>query len=177
VRDLILGILVGAGLSLAYVRYELELPPALQLTERLKGNIVSAATEGALYDIDGDAKARERAFEVFLANRARDAVEADRDAGHPLMKALHDRRAVREARQLAGAWSGYGEVLAKPALREALVRRHGAGDDEMLKRRMLAEALDGKPFLKLWLAKSGRPMTPERLREVLLEVARLPVKR
>ena len=147
----LLGVLIGIALAVGYVRYELALPDWLLLPDRLRGNIVATAIEDALYDLDADPDKRRRALEVFLDNRAADAAQADAEAGHPLLAALHARRASREARLLAGEWPAYAAALAKSELRAALERRHATTDEETLKRRMLAAGLDGKPFLKRWL--------------------------
>lgn len=62
----ILGVLFGAGLAVGYVRYSIELPEYLQLTDKLRGNLVSTATEGELYDLGRDIETRRRALEIFL---------------------------------------------------------------------------------------------------------------
>ena len=66
----ILGVVFGAGLAVGYVRYNVELPEYLQLTDKLRGNLVSTATEFELYDLDQDIATRRRALEILFANRA-----------------------------------------------------------------------------------------------------------
>ncbi|MGD9785884.1 MAG: hypothetical protein AB7E80_09050 [Hyphomicrobiaceae bacterium] len=167
----VLGIVVGALLSIAYVHFGLAPPKVVELPSRLAGNVVSTATESVLYDLDADAAARRRALEVYFANRAPDAAAADAEAGHPLLTALHRERARREARQLLQTPAAFDEALAKPALREALERKHGTTDTGTLKKAMLMEALERKPFLKAWLARNGAPLTDATLGDALKATA------
>ena len=168
----LIGVLAGAALSFGYVRYNVELPGILQLPDRARGNLISTAIEDQLYDLDADAATRRRALEIYLANRAADAALADAEAGHPFLSALHRARARREARQLLLALPAFDETLAKPALRSALERKHGTRDANVLKQRMLADALARKPFLKRWLEKAGRPTAGDGLRPGLQATAR-----
>jgi len=165
------GILLGAALALGYVRFNLELPAALQLPERLRGNLVSSATEGDLYDLSLDAETHQRALEIYFANRAPDAVRIDAEAGHPFLKSLYLARARREARQLAMLWSETEQVLSQPALRAALERKHGTTETLALKRALLWEGLERRDFLKHWLESHHGPVTPDNLKQVLARVA------
>ena len=167
----ILGVLFGAGLAVAYVRYDLELPEYLQLTDKLHGNLVSTATEFELYDLEQDLAKRRRALEILFANRADFAVEVDAQFGHPFLKSLYRRQAIREARLLRGQWSAYHTALEKPALRERLEQRYGTSDTEVLKQRMLASALaKDYPFLKSWMEKNGEPTGESELLDTLTRV-------
>jgi hypothetical protein len=166
----VMGVVLGVMLAFGYVRWNIDLPAFLTLPDKVRGNIVSTATEAELYDVDGDPGARRRALEVLFANRADFAAKVDSDAGHPFLAALLRERASREARQLAAQWTAFDAALAKPALREAEVRRHGTVEPEALKRAMLYAALDRQAFLKAWLARNAGPVTPENLREVLRRV-------
>jgi len=163
----IAGVIFGALLSIAYVRFNVELPGVLQLPERLRNNLVSTATEAELFDLGADPATQQRALEVFFAYRPMDATRIDAEAGHPFLIALHRRRSAREARLLLGQWDAYDEALSKPALRAALERKHGTSDDTALKQAMLFDALDRKPFLKAWLQQNGHQTDPASLREVL----------
>jgi len=147
----LLGILLGAMMAFGYVRWNVQLPAALLLPEKLRGNIISTVVEADLYDLGRGAQARQRALEVLFATRPDYAARLDAGAGHPFLSALHRERAAREARQLLIQWPAYDDVLAKPALRAALERKHGSADPEVLKLAMLREALDRQPFLKSWL--------------------------
>ena len=171
----ILGVLFGAGLAVGYVRYNVELPDYLQLSDKLRGNLVSTATEGQLYDLDLDIATRRRALEILFANRAEFAVEVDQEFGHPFLSALYRKRAIREARLLRGQWSAYDEGLAKDNLRAALERTHGSSDPLVLKQRMLQAALaKSYPFLESWLKKEGEPIGEGELLETLKRVGVLP---
>lgn len=166
------GIVIGALLSFTYVRYGVELPAVLRLPDVLRGNLVATAVEQDLYDLDRTPAERTRALEVYFANRAGDAAALDADAGAPFLSALYRTRARREARQLLLAQTAHDGVLAKPALRAALERKHGTSDRDALKQLMLAEALEQKPFLKRWLAAQGVAATPETLVSALRTTAR-----
>lgn len=168
------GIVLGALLALGYVHYDWELPDALQLPARLQGNLISSATESELYDLDGDAATRQRALEVYFANRAEDAAKLDAQAGHPFLDALMRTRAQREARQLLMNPSGAEMALSKPALRAALERKYATTDVEVLKRAMLMEALQERTFLKAWLEKTDGVVTADNLAEKLARAARDP---
>jgi hypothetical protein len=166
----VLGVVLGAVLAFGYVRWNVSLPAFLALPEQLRGNLVSAATEADLYDLDRDSSTRRRALEVLFANRAEFAATVDAEAGHPFLAALFKARAVREARRVVAQWPAFDDVLAKPALREALVRKHGTVDTTELKQAMLVEALGRQPFLEAWLARHVGQVRPEDLREILGQV-------
>jgi hypothetical protein len=171
----ILGVVFGAGLAIGYVKYNVELPEYLQLTEKLRGNLVSTATEGELYDLDRDIETRRRALEILFANRPDFAVEVDAEYRHPFLEALYRRKATRQARRLRSQWSAFDVGLSKPALRGKLETRHGTTDTETLKQRMLVAALDESyPFLKSWLAHNGEPMGETDLLVSLKRIAVLP---
>lgn len=171
----VLGVVFGAGLAVGYVRYNVELPEYLQLTDKLRGNLVSTATEFELYDLDKDIATRRRALEILFANRADFAVDVDAEFGHPFMKSLYRRQAIRDARILRGQWTAFDTALAQPALRERFEQRYGTKDTEVLKRRMLAAALQKDyPFLKAWLEKKGEPSGEAQLFDTLKRVGVLP---
>lgn len=164
------GVLAGVLSSVAYVYFNVQLPPFLALPGHLKGDVVSAVADDTLYNLDADAMQQLRALETYFDNRAHDAAQLDADAGHPLLKALHRNRAIREARQVSMQWTAFDNVLAQPALRVALERRHGTTDVETLKRAMLLTAVEGKPFLKRWIETTSGPVLAENIREVLKEI-------
>lgn len=170
----ILGVLFGAGLAVGYVRYSIELPEYLQLTDKLRGNLVSTATEGELYDLGRDIETRRRALEIFFANRPDFAVRVDAEFGHPFLAALYRKRAIREARRLRGQWSAFDTALDKPALRERLEKKYGTTDATALKQAMLAEALQREPFLKSWLVKQGHAIEHADLLATLREASAMP---
>lgn len=170
----VLGVVFGALMSFLYVHFNIQMPAALQLPDMLKGNLVATATEATLYDLDADKAARGRALEVYFDNRAHDAAKIDTAFGHPFLTALHKERASRHARQLAMAWSGFDQVLAQDALRARLEAKHGTSDGEALKRTLLMEALERKPFLKRWLEKTTGPVTPDNLRDLLRAASAFP---
>jgi hypothetical protein len=161
-----LGVIAGALLAFGFVRFDIAPPSWFGLPERLRGNLVSTATEAALYDLGGDGAEATRALEVYFANRPADAAALDAASGHPFLTALRRTRATREARQVLARWEASDAALAQPALRAALERRHGVRDTHALKEAMLAEALSDMPFLAAWLEATipGEGTTLEALR-------------
>ena len=168
------GTAIGVLLAFLFVHYNWQPPAVLDLPEKLKKNVVSTAVEGDLYDLSANIETRERALEIYFKNRASDAVKADAAAGHPFLDALYRARARREAGQVAGQWSAYDAALAKPALRGTLERKYGFNETDALKRAMLMDALNRKPFLKTWLEANAAPLSPENVRDVLRETANQP---
>jgi hypothetical protein len=166
-----LGVVIGVLLAFAFVRYDFQLPAAIELPGKLQGNIISSAVEEDLYRVGGDPDVRRRALEVYFANRAADAAAFDAEAGHPFLNALARERARKEARQLLAMRSGFEAALQKPALRQILERDHGVSDEEALEAAMLVKALADKPFLAEWLKSAGAGVSPERLPATLQELA------
>lgn len=167
------GLFSGAGLAILYVVFNVELPEFLQLSDNLKGNLISASTEQQLYE-SPDPATRQRALEIFFDNRAGEAAAIDAEAGYPFLTALHRARATREARQLSMAWDAYDDVLKQPALRNSLIRRHGVSDDAEIKQAMLWDELQERQFLRQWLDATYGPQTPAVLYDTLVEARRLP---
>ena len=170
----ILGVVFGAAMSFLYVNYNINLPDYVRLPGLVRGNLISTATEATLYDLDAKAEERTRALEVFLGNRAQDAARIDAAFAHPFLTALHKERAARQSRQLSMAWSAFDATLSKDALRQALETKYGTRDAEALKRAMLMDALERKPFLKQWLEKAHGPVKPDSLRELLKSTSAYP---
>jgi hypothetical protein len=160
----LLGLVMGIALSLGYVRWGVAIPDYLNLVERLRGNIVSTAVEEDLYDLAQPIEIRRRALEVFFESRAKFAVEADAEYGHPFLEALYRKRATHEARLLRSQWDAFDAALDQPALRRALEKKHGATDDLAIKQAMLFAAYQEKPFLVRWVSEQRRESpTPETL--------------
>lgn len=168
----LLGLVAGTLLSILYVVFNLQLPEFMQIPGLVRGGIISSTTEEQLYDIGGDVAARQRALVVYFDNRAGDAAAIDEAAGSPFLNALHAARAAREARLLSAQWDAYDKTLSQPALREALVRRHGAEDNESLKQAMLWEARGDFPFLSQWLAARYGAPTAATLYDTLVNARR-----
>lgn len=167
------GLATGVFFAVVFVRYDLALPAIFDLAEKVKKNVVSTAVEGDLYDLAQDEATRGRALSVYFKNRAGDAVRVDAAAGHPFLNALYRARASREARELGGQWTAYDKVLAEPALRATLEAKHGVSDADALKRAMLWNAFDRKPFLKTWL-EQRYTVSAETLRDLLSDVSGAP---
>lgn len=147
----ITGTVIGAVLAYLFVQFNVAPPSVLKLPEKLRGTLVATAVEAELYDLSAAADVRVRALKVYFSNRAQDAAKLDAESGHPFLNALHRARARREARQILALWGGYDKVLAQPALREALIRKHKVSEDDALKLAMLVESFRKKSFLVAWL--------------------------
>ncbi|MCB1504540.1 MAG: hypothetical protein KDJ47_06145 [Hyphomicrobiaceae bacterium] len=170
----IFGVVFGALMSFLYVHYNIQLPSYLQVPELLRGNLVSTATDATLYDLGAAKDARQRALEVYFDNRSGDAARIDAEYGYPFLTSLHRERASRQARQLLMAREGFDMTLAKDALRTVLEKKHGTSDTVALRRAMLMDALDRKPFLKRWLQKTGATLAPDNLTDILKGAAAYP---
>ena len=147
----LIGLVVGIAAAFGYVRWNIS-PGIMELPETLRGNIVSTAIEGDLYDLDKPLDTRRRALEVFFQNRAQFAASVDAEFAHPFLNALYRKRVIREARQLRGQWDAFDMALEKPALRETFEKKYGVSDDIALKQAMLLNAYQEKDFLKQWVA-------------------------
>jgi len=167
----LLGAALGVVLAVVFVRFNWEPPAVLDLPDTVKKDVVSAAIEGDLYDLDNDEATRTRALEVYFKTRAGTAAKLDAAAGHPFLAALYRERATREARILAQTWTAFDKVLAEPALKATLERKHAVSEPGALKRAMLFAALQKKPFLKTWLARNLEPPTADNLRDLLTRAA------
>ena len=78
-----IGLLAGLVLAFGYVRWVISAPGFIQLPEKLRGNIVSTAIEGDLYDLDKPLDARKRALEIFFQSRPQFAAKVDAEFAHP----------------------------------------------------------------------------------------------
>jgi len=165
------GTALGAALALGFAAFNLEPPAIMKAPAKLKADLIVSAIEGELYNLDGDLAARERAFEIYLKNRPRDAVKLDSEAGHPFLTLLVRAQARREAIQLLARWNAYETVLTQPALKAELERKHRTTNATALKQAMLLEALAGKSVLNAWLKKTAIPATPENLHGLLEDAA------
>jgi hypothetical protein len=173
-QKFLIGTALGAILSFVFVRFGLEPPAITKLPDKFKANVVATVVEGDLYDLAAEAEVQERALKVYFANRAGDAAKLDAAAGHPFLTALHRARARREAGQLNALWQAYDATLAQAALRATLETKHGTTDTEALKRAMLLDALDKKPFLKAWLTREHGAPAGETIRDLVRETSAAP---
>jgi hypothetical protein len=170
----LIGLLLGIALAFGYVRWGLSMPGIAQLPEKLRGNIISTAVEGELYDLDKPLEVRRRALEVFFQNRAKFAVEVDAEFSHPFLNALYLRRVIREARILRGYWDAFDRLFEQPALRAALEKQHGTTDEIALKQAMLFEKFSEELFLAQWVAEHEGEVTPEGLLPLLVKLSAQP---
>ena len=171
--NFVAGTVCGVMLSIGYVWYDVSPPSWLELPGLFQRSLKAAVVDEALVDPEVSEATRRRALEVYFANQAERAAALEAELGFPLTRAMQTRRVKRAAQRLLTRWSGYDEVLKQPALREAMSQKHGAPDDDMLKRRMLMEALAEQPVLTAWLKERSRVPTEANVLEVLKEVGRL----
>ncbi len=170
----LIGLVVGLALAFGYVRWGVSAPGFIQLPEKLKGNIVSTAIEGDLYDLDKPLDARKRALEIFFQNRPQFAAEVDAEFAHPFLNALYLKRVIREARLLRSERGAFDIALRKPALRAVLEKKHGATNDTALKQAMLFDAFTKKEFLVQWVAKYEERVSPNTLLPLLKKLSAQP---
>ena len=167
------GTVFGLGLSVAYVWYDVSLPKWLELPGVFQESIKAAVADEALFDPNAPADMRRRALEVYFANQSKRMAAIEIELGYPLTSQIQRRRIGRAAQVLRSMWSAFDTALSKPSLRAALVKKHGDGSDEVLKRRMLLSALRKKPSLMSWIEKHHGAPTEGNVREVLIDVSRL----
>ncbi|MEO1205732.1 MAG: hypothetical protein AAFV45_05315 [Pseudomonadota bacterium] len=168
----ILGLVFGAVMSFAYVRYNVELPTVLQLPGLVQNAAVVSAIDADLYNLEATPRHRQRALEVYFQAQPKQAAQIDWEAGSPFLNALHKRWATRQARQLKGQWTAFEVALEKPELRKVLERAHGTSDPLALKQAMLWKAYGDEPFLQAWLARHGGPVTQKTLYGRVVEAAK-----
>lgn len=167
------GLVFGVAMALGYVHLGWELPGYLQLPDKFKGNVISSTVEDALLDMSATSATRRRALEVLFDNRAAYAAQIDVEMGHPFLDAYQRRHAAVAARRLRLAWAALDEVLAKPALRAALEKKHGTTDTLALKRAELVARLEANPFLKAWMQKENLSVAPQALLDSLSKAGRM----
>jgi hypothetical protein len=63
VGKFLIGLIAGIAMAFGYVRWNVS-PGIMELPEKLRGNIVSTAIEGDLYDLDKPLDARRRALQA-----------------------------------------------------------------------------------------------------------------
>lgn len=166
------GLVFGAIMSFAYVRYNLELPAVFQFPGLVQNAAIATAVDADLYDLDKPPADRQRALEVYFQAQPKKAAEIDWKAGSPFLTALYKRWATRQARQLKGQWTAFDTALEKPELRKVLERAHGTADTVALKQAMLWKAYQDETFLKAWLQRNGGLPTKENLHERLIEASK-----
>lgn len=171
--NFVAGTVCGVMLSIAYVWYDVSPPSWLELPDLFQRSLKAAVADEALVDPEVPEATRRRALEVYFANQAERAAALEAELGFPLTRAMQTRRVKRAAQRLLTRWAGLDELLKQPALREAMSQKHGAPDDDTLKRRMLMAALAEQPVLTAWLKERSRVPTETNVLEVLRDVGRL----
>ena len=151
------GVLLGVLMTYVYIRYAWAMPELVQLPGKITEAAVVTTAEVDLFSPQASEDVRRRAFSVVMSQKAEEFVEIDRELGGQLMEEVLRREAVRRTKLLKHQMSAYDVALDKPALRQALERKHGkTDDDEVLKRRMLMSALQDEEFA-CWYIQSRFP--------------------
>jgi len=166
-----LGTVLGAAMAFGYVRWDLDLPEFLQLPGMLKGNLVSTAVEGDLYDLDQPFKTRRRALEIFFQNRPKFAVSVDAEFGHPFLKVLYRKSVIRAARIIKAQGPALDRAFEKPELRKVLEKTHGTTDPELIRKRFLLAQFRKETFLVKWVEKNIGPVTEKNISSILQRLA------
>ena len=88
-----------------------------------------------------------------------------------MMEEVLRREAFRETKLLKHQMTAYEVAMDKPALRQALERKHGkTNDDEELKRRMLLSAIRDEEFSSWYLRKQFAQLTERDWIDLVLKV-------
>lgn len=152
------GVFFGVVMTLGYVRYAWTMPDVAQLPGKITEAAVVTTAEIDLYDPRAAPEVRRRALAVVMSQNPELFVEIDHELGGRLMEETLRREALRETKLLKHQMSAYDIAIDKPALREALERKHGStSDDEELKRRMLLSALRDEDF-SCWYIRTRFPL-------------------
>lgn len=165
---LIVGALIGAGVTYAYVRFGYKPPAVVQLAERVTDGAVSTTATMSLYNPDANEDERHRALAVYLGKEPEVLIEIDRELDGRIMDEVLRRKALRQAKLLKHQMTAYDAALARPALREVLEKKYGASGDDQLKRRMLAAAIRKEEFLYWYLQRSLPDRNDEHFVDVVL---------
>lgn len=164
------GLAVGVALTYAYTRYRWEMPAVVQLPATVTSSVISATADSDLHNWDLPFEVRQRAAAVILGQNPDRFIALDNATDHVLMHEMQRQRAVRRAMITKQKWSAYDMALDKPALRQRLEQKYRTSDDELLKRRMLANDIDDEPILLGYLREHFPDLTREERIDLVLNV-------
>lgn len=164
------GLATGVALSWMYVRYGYEPNNVVTLPAKVTSAAISITAESDLYNWDVTPEVRQRAAAVVLGQNPGTFIELDNATGNVLTKEMLRQKAERLAKLAKAKFDAYDMALDKPALRKALQRKHGAGDNETIKRRMLIDDIEGETFLHGYLTRRFPHATSQDLADIVLGV-------
>jgi len=165
------GVLLGVVLTFVYVRYSWTLPEVAQLPGKITEAAIVATAEMDLFNPEASDDVRRRALSVVMSHQAGEFVELDHELGDPLMEEVLRRKAFRETKLLKHQMTAYEAAMDKPALRQALERKHGkTNDNEELKRRMLLSAIRSEEFSSWYLRRQFPQLTERDWVDLVLNV-------
>ncbi len=150
---LITGILSGAVLTYAYVRWNVELPEWMQLPGKVESLGTLAAADAALDDPSNDLEAKQRAVAQLLSKDSTIFMEVDGALGYGITHAVIDRKARRRLEVFRSQIGGVRETFRKDlsALRERQMEKYGVETLDDLVSAMGQERLKADAFLYQWL--------------------------
>lgn len=165
---LILGALIGVGITYAYVRFGYKPPAVVQLAEKVTDGAVATTASLSLYSPTASDDERQRALLVYLSKEPEVLLEVNRELDGRIMQEVLRRKALGQAKVLKHQMTAYEGALARPALREVLQQKYGVTDDDQLKRRMLATAIRKDEFLHWYLKRISLNQSDDHLVDVVL---------
>jgi hypothetical protein len=164
------GVMIGVVLSWAYVRFGFTLPGILGWTGKVSSEAIVMTAEGTLYDPHATADVRKRALAVIVGQKPSLFLEIDAALDNRFYEEALRRKAVRKAQLIRSETSGYDVALSKPALRKVLETKHGATDDDSLKRRMLIARIRDDEFLNSYLTRRVPDLNSDQLVDTVLGI-------
>ncbi len=165
---LVLGALIGAGITYAYVRFGYKPPAVVQLAEKVTDGAVATTASISLYSPTASDEERLRALSVYLSKEPGVLLDINRELDDRIMQEVLRRKALNQAKVLKHQMTAYEGALARPALREVLQQKYGVTDDDQLKRRMLAAAIRKDEFLYWYLKRISVDQSDDHLVDVVL---------
>lgn len=165
---LIVGVLIGMGLSYAYVRFGYKPPAVVQIAENVTDSAIASTATMTLYSPSVTDAERRRALALYLSKEPETLIDIDRAMNGAVMQEVLRRKALRQAKVMKHQMSAYDVALQKPAIRRSLERKHGATDLHELKHRMLAAAIKREEFLYWYLKQVCLSQADQNLVNVVL---------
>ena len=165
------GELLGIVLTFGYVRYSWTLPEVTQLPGKFTEMAIVTAAKMDVFSPEAADDLRRRALSIVMSHQAGEFVEIDHELGVPLMAEVLRRKAFHETKLLKHQMTAYEVAMDKPALRQALERKHSKTNyDAELKRRMLLSAIHDREFSSWYLHKRFTQLTERDWIDLVLNV-------
>lgn len=165
---LIVGVLIGVGITYAYVRFGYKPPAVVQLAENVTDKAIVSTATISLYSPSATDLERKRALAVYLGKEPNVLLDIDRKLNGAIMTEVLRRKALKQAKVLKHQMSAYDAALSKPALRKVLETKHKETNSDRLKRKMLAAAIRQEEFLFWYLQRMSLDQTDEHFVDLVL---------